>query len=263
MPDLNAEHETAHAGLPFYGSVAGIIMLDSTTPRVPGDPGHAATFPFPVHYEIARGFKVDQLVEYDPACLGPVVEAAKRLEALGVNFVATDCGLFSLYQSEIAGFLSVPFLSSSLVCIPLLLATLNPASKVGILTGHTGYLRDAHLRACAIDTSRVAIMGMEGYKEFRSSVLEGGATLNARAISEEVVDAAGRLLQRDPTIRALVLECTNLSVARRELLSNYGLPVFDLVGAVELFAESVRMRRFGSDFVPFRPLIERAPAQQK
>jgi hypothetical protein len=31
-----------------YGRVAGILMLDSTIPRIPGDPGHAATFSFPV-----------------------------------------------------------------------------------------------------------------------------------------------------------------------------------------------------------------------
>jgi len=220
---------------------------------VPGDPGHAATFPFPVRYEVARGFKVDHLLDYEPSLLTPVTDAATRLEALGVSFVATDCGLFSLYQAEIASILRVPFISSSLICVPLILATLKPSHKVGIITGHAAFLRPAHLKACSIDTSKVAIMGMEDYKEFRSSVLEGGEILNATAISEEVVEAAGRLLREEPTVQALVLECTNLSVARRDLLKTYGLPVFDLVGVIELFAESVRMRRFGSDFVPFRP----------
>jgi len=31
-----------------YGRVAGILMLDSTIPRILGNPGHAATFSFHV-----------------------------------------------------------------------------------------------------------------------------------------------------------------------------------------------------------------------
>ncbi|MCP4626093.1 MAG: hypothetical protein GY850_21660 [bacterium] len=35
-------------GAANYGQVAGILMLDSTIPRIPGDPGHAETFDFPL-----------------------------------------------------------------------------------------------------------------------------------------------------------------------------------------------------------------------
>ncbi len=31
-----------------YGQIAGILMLDSTIPRLAGDPGHAETFSFAV-----------------------------------------------------------------------------------------------------------------------------------------------------------------------------------------------------------------------
>jgi hypothetical protein len=41
-------------GTANYGQVAGILMLDSTIPRIPGDPGHAETFDFPVRYGVIQ-----------------------------------------------------------------------------------------------------------------------------------------------------------------------------------------------------------------
>jgi len=37
-------------GFNQYGFTVGILMLDTRFPRIPGDMGNAATFPFPVRY---------------------------------------------------------------------------------------------------------------------------------------------------------------------------------------------------------------------
>ena len=50
-------------GLNSYGHIVGILMNDSTIPRIPGDPGHAETFPFPVTYEVLRGFPFEDLID--------------------------------------------------------------------------------------------------------------------------------------------------------------------------------------------------------
>jgi hypothetical protein len=36
--------------------MVGILMNDSTIPRIQGDPGHVETFDFPVIYEVLKGF---------------------------------------------------------------------------------------------------------------------------------------------------------------------------------------------------------------
>ena len=38
-------------GRTFYGQDIGILMMDTKFPRIPGDPGNAATFDFPVCYK--------------------------------------------------------------------------------------------------------------------------------------------------------------------------------------------------------------------
>lgn len=63
-------------------------MMDSKIPRIPGDPGHAETFPFPVRYGVIRNFSFEDLV----------IKAALKLEMEGVGFIATDCGLFPLFK---------------------------------------------------------------------------------------------------------------------------------------------------------------------
>jgi Asp/Glu/hydantoin racemase len=236
-------------GLPFYGHVAGILMLDSTTPRAPGDRGHAATFSFPVLYEVVQGFTLDQVRAPQPERLGPIVEAARRLEARGVNFVAADCGLFALYQQEIAAELQVPFLSSSLSLVPLVAAMLGPTRKVGIISGHAGILTDLHLRAAGIDMERATVVGMEGCREFVEAVLGDRLVLDTEAMAEGVVDAAEQLLIREPSVGAFVLECTNLVTFRRNLLERFGLPVFDLVTLIEMFADACRLRSFSAEYV--------------
>jgi len=71
-----------------YGQVAGILMLDSTIPRIPGDPGHAETFDFPVRYGVIRDFPFEDLIEIRKDNIDQVIQAAIDLQTEGVNFVA-------------------------------------------------------------------------------------------------------------------------------------------------------------------------------
>ena len=75
-----------YGGTTNYGQLVGILMIDSTIPRVPGDPGHAETFPFPVRYGMIRGFPFKDLVDIKKDNLDLVIKAAVELEKEGVSF---------------------------------------------------------------------------------------------------------------------------------------------------------------------------------
>src|SRR5438105_13468478 len=49
-------------GFNQYGFTVGILMLDTRFPRIPGDMGNAATFPFPVRYQRVAGASPDLVV---------------------------------------------------------------------------------------------------------------------------------------------------------------------------------------------------------
>ncbi|HOX12077.1 MAG TPA: aspartate/glutamate racemase family protein [Spirochaetia bacterium] len=235
-------------GFVTYGKVAGILMLDSRIPRIPGDPGHAQTFPFPVAYRAVEGLPFSDLVEGRLDNADKATEAAASLEADGVSFVAADCGLFSVLQKKIAARLSIPFLGSALALIPLLGTFLPPNRCVGVLTGHTDLLRDHHLRAAGVSPDGIVVAGMENSSEFRKVVIDRGTDLDPEAMREGVREAslelAGRASRKGLGLGAVVLECTNLVSFRDTVQEAAGAPVYDLVSLVELYASGYARREF-------------------
>ena len=53
--ETRLQSRKAVGGKTVYGARVGILMLDTKWPRVPGDTGHAATWPFPVLYKVVKG----------------------------------------------------------------------------------------------------------------------------------------------------------------------------------------------------------------
>jgi hypothetical protein len=70
---------------------------------------------------------------------------------------------------------------------------------------------------------------------FRSSVLEESGSLDFDAIEGEVQEAAEELLERDPAIGPIVLECAGLPPFAAAVQAVTGRPVFDFVTLIDLF----------------------------
>ena len=243
-------------GFVTYGKVAGILMLDSRIPRVPGDPGHAQTFPFPVAYAVVRGLPFQDLVDAKLDKVGLAIEAARNLESEGVSFVAADCGLFSIFQVPIARAISLPFIGSSLSLIPFLGSFLGQEQSIGVLTGHAGLLSELHFRAAGADPSRVIVVGMEASDEFKRVVIERGDELDEAALGRGVAAASDSLAARSRAegrrLGAVVIECTNLIPYRDEIRERVGAPVYDLVSLIEFFAGGLAERRFAKAYRSLR-----------
>ena len=235
-------------GFSTYGQVAGIIVLESPVPRIPGDLGHAATFDFPVRYGVPEGFPFSDLIAGNPARLDSVIKTAQALERSGVRFVACDCGFFSVFHGEISRALTVPFLSSSLMLIPLIERTLPPGQRVGIITGHSGLLKPHHLAPVGADLGRVAVEGMEDGPEFCRVVIDRAQDLDPGGMRADTLAAGRRLLERNPDVGAVVLECTNLITFRADLQKALRRPVFDMLSLVDLMAAGFRHRTFAAEF---------------
>src|SRR6266496_2932301 len=118
---------SVRGGINQYGFTVGILMLDTQFPRIPGDMGNALTFPFPVRYQRVAGADPDLVVRRGAAGLLPAfIEGAQALEREGVGAVTTNCGFLVKYQRELAGSVSVPVFTSSLLMVPLVHRMLPP-----------------------------------------------------------------------------------------------------------------------------------------
>jgi Asp/Glu/hydantoin racemase len=223
-------------GFNQYGFTVGILMLDTRFPRIPGDMGNAATFPFPVRYQRIPGASPDLVVRRGAAgLLDAFIDGARALEQEGVGAITTNCGFLVKHQSELAAAVRVPVLTSSLLLVPLVHRMLPPGRRVGILTVNAGTLGDEHLRGAGIGRDvPIAVAGLEGEKEFTRVLLGDEAELDVDQARDEHVRVARRLVTDHPDIGALVLECTNMPPYTPDIQRVTGLPVFDIVSLVTL-----------------------------
>ena len=236
-------------GTTNYGQLAGILMLESSIPRLPGDPGHAQTFDFPVRYGVIRDFAFEDLVDIRTEHIGHIIAVALELQREGVSFVAADGGLFAAFQRHIADALSIPFIGSSLHLLPLIAAFLPASQKIGLITGDTRMLKPAHLEAAGADPLRLVIRGMEDNREFQNVVIHRGRKLDPQAMQAGVLAAVEDLFRSEQSIGAVVLECTNLITFRSDIQNQFGVPVFDLVSLMEFFADGYRFRSFSARYL--------------
>src|SRR5918994_3223837 len=117
-------------GYNLYGFSVGILMLDTRFPRIPGDMGNAATFPFPVRYHRVSGAAPDLVVRRGAeGLLDAFVEGARLLEREGVGAVTTNCGFLVKFQREMAAAVRVPVFTSSLLLVPLVHRLLAPGRR--------------------------------------------------------------------------------------------------------------------------------------
>ena len=224
-------------GFNQYGFTVGILMLETRFPRIHGDMGNATTFPFPVRYHRVTGADPDLVVRRGAEGLLPAfVAGAQALEREGVGAITTNCGFLIKYQAELARSVRVPVFTSSLLLVPLVHRTLPPGQRIGIMTVNAATLTPEHLDRAGIGADvPLAVVGMEGEKEFTRALLDNELELDVDLAREEHVRVARRLVADHPDIGAIVLECTNMPPYTADIQRETGRPVFDVLSLVTMF----------------------------
>ena len=228
-------------GFNQYGFTIGILMLDTRFPRIPGDMGNAATFPFPVRYHRVPGADPDLVVRRGAAALLPAfVDGARALEAEGVGAITTNCGFLAKFQADLTAAVRVPVFTSALMLVPLVHRMLGPGRAVGLLTVNASSLTPEHLAGAGITADiPLVIAGMETEKEFTRVLLGDEMELDVDIAREEHVRVARRFVGEHPGIGAIVLECTNMPPYAADVQRVTGLPVFDITSLVRMVHDAL------------------------
>jgi hypothetical protein len=211
----------------------GVVMLDTRFPRPPGDVGHPDAFGVPVRQRVVQGAWPGTIVQtaagLRAAGVAPAfVHAVQALAAEGARAITTSCGFLVLLQDELQAAARVPVITSSLLQLPGLLAR---QSKVGVLTISAAALGPEHLLAAGVPANRlgdVVVQGVAPTGEFAAAILGNRDTMDLEWAGRDVVDAATALKQREPSLQALVLECTNMPPYRQALEAATGLKTWAL-----------------------------------
>ena len=232
-------------GRNIYGYDIGIIILDSTFPRIPGDVGNALTWDFPVLYRKVEGANPKKVVtELTAEDTAPFIEAAVSLEKEGVRAITTSCGFLSLFQKELSGAVGIPVLTSALLMVPLVHKILDPIKQVGILTAHSGALSRGHLEAAGMSGVPSVIKGLQDKAVFTNFTQQNWQSVDIDLCREELVDSALELINQNRDIGALVLECANMPPFTKDIQKAAGLPVFDIVALTNMVYRSFHPKSY-------------------
>lgn len=228
------------------GCPIGIILNKSRFPRLPGDIGNAATWDFPVLYRLVEGTSYEKVVECpDPdELLQPYIEAARELEAAGVGAITTSCGFLALFQRQLAAAVGIPVFTSSLIQIPLVRAMLPEGRIVGVMTADSSRLTPRHFAAVGAQAIPMAVAGMQDTEEFIGFLREDRQSVDTEKCRLEHIAVARRLVGENPSVGAIVLECTNMPPWSRDIQLATGLPVFDVCTLTNYVAASLFQKGF-------------------
>ena len=203
----------------------GILMLDTRFPRPPGDIGHPDSFRrhgIEPLYQVVTGASARKVVkEADASLLAPFIEAGWALVNRGATRIGTSCGFLARFQHALQSALPVPVLSSALLACA-------SADAPGILTFNAESL-DSDVLAAATVPLGTPVQGISEDSGFYQCIINDDEHMDFEEAERVVVSAALALVTRDPAVRTIVLECTNLPVHQSAIEAATGRPTVDLV----------------------------------
>ena len=235
-------------GKAIYGASVGILMLEARFPRILGDMGNAGSWDFPVMYRVVRDASPDRVVrKRAEGLLDAFIDAARSLEADGVDGITTNCGFLALFQEELAEAVGVPVLTSSLMQVRAVNALLPRGKRAGVLTISGSTLTSAHLEKAVVPEG-TPIGTTEGGAHFTQAILGDAFELDLDLAERDNVEAALAMRAAHPDMGALVLECTNMTPYAAAIRAATGLPVFSMVSFVNWFQSGLSPRRWVNPF---------------
>ena len=224
-------------------ALIGILMLDSRFPRIAGDIGNPVTWPFPVRFATVSGATPEAVVTGDvEPFVQAFIEAGQKLVAEGCTGISTTCGFLALIRPRLAKALGVPVAASSLEQAPMIMAMLAPEQQIGILTISARTLSAEHLAVAGVPQGS-PVQGVDD-TAFARTILNNETELDVPQARRNMVAGATRLVDENPRIGAVLLECTNMVPYAADIAQAVKRPVFSVSTYLRWFHESLAPRTF-------------------
>ncbi|MBT4092075.1 MAG: aspartate/glutamate racemase family protein [Deltaproteobacteria bacterium] len=225
----------------ILGWEEGTEITLSQLEEMPGNIANPNTFDFPVLYRRVKGANFQTVVKSpNQKVLREMIKSARQMEAEGIRAILTSCGFNAIFHQELSNSVNVPFISSSLMQVPLVSLMLQKDQVIGIITADQESLSEDHLRAVGItDDHYPIVIGIEHTEEFSKICRDAHAVLDQEKFINEVVEVARELTRLHPNTGAIVLECTDLPPCADEIRASLKIPVFDIVTLTNMVYKAV------------------------
>ena len=143
-----------------------------------------------------------------------------------------NCGFFGGYQNEVKERINVPFFSSSLMMLPMMVHSMPANKKVGVITANGPQLiKTQAIENCGLTLedkdNKIVVMGCEEGEEFQTAIMANTGVYNPVRVEQEIVAVAKQMIAEDDDIGAILLECTELSPHGFAVQEAVRMPVWD------------------------------------
>lgn len=218
-------------------SPRGLAQLEN----LPGNSTNPETFEFPVKYCRIKGANIHTILE-NPCqnVLQSMISEACKMEEQGIQAITTSCGFNSVFQRELAGSVSIPVFTSSLMQIPLVQNMLGKQQTVGVITAKKSALTEKHLQSVGIKNQiSIHIEGLEACTEWNKIFSSPDEDIDIPKVGNDVVYIACSMMKLSD-IGAFVLECTDLPPFAYAIRKATGRPVFDFVTLTNYVYQAIK-----------------------
>lgn len=218
----------------------GVLMLNTQFPRLLGDIGNAKTFSGRVRYYVVENACLDSVVSNQllaESLVDSFIAQALLAQSQGAKAILTSCGFLATIQQQLENVVDVPVISSSLILLPSLMAQYN-LNEIAIITADASKLNANHFACIGINYEDCLIFGMEKSPVFNKVILHDSKVDDEAScyssLEKEVMLVIHDALSAKPNIKAILLECTNLSPYKKRMMSESKRAVYDVCSMVSI-----------------------------
>ncbi|HEX4954540.1 MAG TPA: hypothetical protein VF017_14200 [Thermoanaerobaculia bacterium] len=233
--------------MPHREPTLGVLMLEGKMAAEPGCLGSPDSFPYRVLRRVVPGSRAPRTLADVEAMAPAYAAAARQLAEDGADVITDNCnGRMVTLQERLAAVAGVPVVMSTLFLVPWV-TRLIPGRRVGILALAEEDPGEWHYQACGWSSREIpiAVAGVgasAAWRQFLATKEIGPA--QRREMVHDLVRATHDLLRQHPDLGSFVVECTLLPPCSQEVREAHGLPVFDILNALD-FAVAGRSRPAG------------------
>lgn len=231
--------------------VLGVVRLDYHYPPAHGDIDSDASYGYSVLFRQVDGltFEMAQAGKMTPQVTENFKKTIQWLENKEVAGITGDCGFMMAFQPIARRIATVPVFMSSMVQCPMISLAFDKYDKILILTANEHTLipqKDRLLTHCGFNVcdERFVIEGCQDVPGF--DAVATGDKVDVVKVTPGIVKMTMGILDKQPSIRAICLECTELPPYSDALRQATGLPVFDAITNCDFFINAYQDNpRFG------------------
>mmetsp|Transcript_23584 Transcript_23584/g.33688 ORF Transcript_23584/g.33688 Transcript_23584/m.33688 type:complete len:273 (+) Transcript_23584:24-842(+) len=202
---------------------------------------HPESFDYPVVYRVIPGltFEMCQAGDLTEEVKRECRHAVQYLERQGVSGITGDCGFMIHIQDLISEVTNKPVFMTSLIQLPSLCMCFDQDETIAIFTANSNSLNPVLpqlLEMCALrqeDKDRIQVVGCQDVDGF--DAVEKGVEVDVLKVDAGIVALAKRVIEENPRIKAILLECTELPAYADSLKFATGLPVYDSISVCNSF----------------------------